>query len=297
MTSWLEKRERGTLLGLHLAFFMATRLGRPAMAPLVSAVALWYRLTDRQAVRASRDFLARALGRPPRWREVYRHIRCFTQVTLDRLYFLQGRHEAFTITSTGDGHLRSQRATGRGAILLGAHLGSFEAMRAGGASTGMPIHVLGHFANARMINALLERLDPAMAARVIHLGDDPVGVMARVRARLEAGDFVALLGDRTGLNERVVRVPFLGAEAAFPAGPFLLAAVLGCPVYLVFGIYTGPRGYELHCEPLAERVVLPRAGRAAALQEHVRRYAERLEVHCRRAPFNWFNFHDFWSPT
>jgi len=293
--TWLNKRERGTLLGMRLALGMASLLGRGAMRPFVALVALWYRLFDRGTVAASRDWLRRVHGRPPRRGEIHAHIRCFTQVTLDRFYFLQGRTRGLVITSTGYAHIRRQQETGRGAILLGAHLGSFEAMRAGGAATGLPINVLGYFANARMINAFFQRLNPGMAARVIHLGEDPVGVMAAVRERLEAGEFVALLGDRPGLNDRVVRVPFLGQEASFPAGPFLLASLLRCPVFLVFGLYSEPNRYDLHCEPFAERIDLPRADRSRALQEVVRRYAGRLEARAREAPGNWFNFHDFWS--
>jgi predicted LPLAT superfamily acyltransferase len=116
----------------------------------------------------------------------------------------------------------------------------------------------------------------------------------RVSERLEQGEMVAILADRVGLNDKQVDVDFLGAKVAFPTGPFLLAAVLKCPVYLVFGLYFEPNRYELFCEPFAERLELPRAGRADALRAVVQRYAERLEHYARRAPDNWFNFHDFW---
>jgi predicted LPLAT superfamily acyltransferase len=131
---------------------------------------------------------------------------------------------------------------------------------------------------------------------VIHLGSDPVGVMARVAEGLAKGHFIATMGDRTGLTERVVRAPFFGQDASFPAGPFLMALVLRCLVYLVFGLYRGPNHYDLHCERFAERIELPRAGRDAALSQWVRRYAERVEHHARKAPENWFNFFDFWAP-
>ena len=138
-------------------------------------------------------------------------------------------------------------------------------------------------------------LDPERAATVIHIGDDPVGQMARVHARIEAGDFVALLGDRTGLNERTVEATFLGETAQFPAGPFLLASLMKCPVYLTFGLYRRPNRYELSCEPFAERLELPRRDREAALKDVVQRYADRLAHRARSAPYNWFNFYDFWQ--
>lgn len=292
--AWLTERERGVAWLMRLSFRLATVFGRRATKPVVALVAAWYCLFDARARRASRDWLRRVQGGPVRRGQVYRHVRTFAQVTLDRVFLLTGRDRGLEFTRSGDEHLSAQIATGRGAILLGAHLGSYEAMRAGGVHDGVPIHIVGHFENARRINAILSGLSPGRAAQVIHIGDDPVGVMARVRGRIEAGDLVALLGDRVGLSDRVVRVPFLGEDAAFPAGPFLLAHVLRCPVFLVFGLYTDPGRYDLHCEPFADRIELPRNGRDAALQAIVRRFAERLEHHARRAPYNWFNFFDFW---
>jgi predicted LPLAT superfamily acyltransferase len=294
-TTWLSKRERGVVFAMRCAFRMATVVGRTGMRPFVLLIALWYRLFDRAALRASRDWFSRLHGRPPGFRETYRHFRAFTQVTLDRVFLLQGRTRGLVFTSHGTEHLRRQQQSGRGAVLLGAHLGSYEALRARGASVDLPIRIVGYFENARMINELLERLNPGMAARVIHMGDDPVGVMADVRDQVEHGTFVGLLGDRVGLNDRVVRAPFLGEEAPFAAGPFLLASLLRCPVYLVFGLYHEPNRYELHCEPFAERIELPRADREQELRRWVGRYAERLEAYGRMAPDNWFNWFDFWS--
>ena len=293
--AWLTERERGFAWLMQLSFRLATLCGRRAMKPVVAVVAGWYCLFDSRARHASREWLRRVQGGPVQRGQVFRHIRTFAQVTLDRVFLLTGKDRGLEFTCTGQQHLSAQIATGRGAVLLGAHLGSYEAMCAGGVHEGIPIHIVGHFENARRINAVLSRLSPGRTAQVIHIGDDPVGVMARVRARIEAGHLVALLGDRVGLSDRVVRVPFLGETAAFPAGPFLLAHVLRCPVFLVFGLYTDPGRYDLHCEPFAERIELPRSGRDEALQVIVRRYAERLEHHARRAPYNWFNFFDFWK--
>ncbi|MCA8949405.1 MAG: lipid A biosynthesis acyltransferase [Planctomycetes bacterium] len=293
--TWLTQRERGAVWLVALTFRLAILIGRRAMRPLVALVALWYRVFDRRATRASKQWLERVHGRVPGYWEVYRHVRTFAQVTLDRVFLITDRFGGLTFGRTGHQLLAAQAASGRGAVLLGAHLGSFEAMRARGDEEELRIQIVGHFENARMINALLSRLDPGHTANVIHIGSDPVGVMATVKARVEAGDFVAILGDRTGLNERTTTARFFGAPARFPSGPFLLASLLQCPVYLVFGLYHEPNRYELSCEPFAERLDLPRADRAGALQAVVQRYAERLEHHCRLAPDNWFNFFDFWS--
>ncbi|HEX6812659.1 MAG TPA: lipid A biosynthesis acyltransferase [Planctomycetota bacterium] len=294
-TTWLNKRERGTVLGIRVLFWFATVLGRPIAKPLVAMVALWYRLFDRRAVRSSRDWLTRVHGRRPGFWAIFRHLHTFAQVTLDRVFLVTGRTKSLSFTRTGDELLVQQAATGRGAVLLGAHLGSYEAMRAGGHEDTVTIRILGYFQNAKMINSLLAELNPQRAAQVIHVGEDHVGVMATVQECLDHGQFVATLGDRTGLNQRNVEATFFGDPAWFAGGPFLLASILRCPVYLVFGLYRAPNRYDLHCERFADRIELPRKDRDGALKVWVQRYAARLEHHARQAPDNWFNFFDFWA--
>ena len=130
---------------------------------------------------------------------------------------------------------------------------------------------------------------------LIQIERDSAAFMLRARDMVERGELLALLADRVSEGERAVAVDFLGAKARFPVGPFFLASVLRCPVYLTFGLYREPNRYELYCEPFAERVVLPRRERDRAVVEYVQRYAERLEHFCRLAPDNWFNFYDFWD--
>jgi len=294
-TAWLTQRERGALLGIRAVFWLATVLGRAPMRQFMRLIALWYFAFDARLRAVSRDYLTRLHGRPVRAHEVYGHLLRFARVTLDRAFLLLGRRGTFVVKSTGHHHLEQLTQARQGAVLLGAHLGSFEAMRAGAAKDHLPLNIVGHFENARMINALLERLDPSKAARVLHVGKDPFGFAMSVSERLANGELVAILADRVGLNDKQTEVSFLGSRASFPTGPFLLASLLKCPVYLVFGLYFEPNRYELFCEPFAERIELPRARRAAALTEVVQRYADRLEHYTRLAPDNWFNFYHFWK--
>ena len=86
----------------------------------------------------------------------------------------------------------------------------------------------------------------------------------------------------------------MGGRIELPTGPYVLASVLKCPIYLTFGLYQAPNRYDLYCEPFADDIVLPRGDREPALRALAQRYAERLEHYCRLAPDNWFNFADTW---
>jgi len=123
-----------------------------------------------------------------------------------------------------------------------------------------------------------------------------------LQEKLDAGEWVAMVGDRTSAGKhqrsdtqaRVIYSTFLGHPAPFPQGPFILAAALGAPVFLMFGIEYGGR-LAIHFDPFADPLLLPRATRHEALQNAVDRYAGRLEHYCLRAPHDWFNFFDFWQ--
>jgi predicted LPLAT superfamily acyltransferase len=200
--TWLSRRERGTVFGIRAAFRLATLIGRPLTKPLVAAIAMWYRLTDKRAVRASQGWLERVTGERPGFWRVYRHFYTFAQVTMDRAFLLTDHTKRLRFTRTGQEHLEAQKATGHGAVLLGAHLGSYEAMRAGGRNETLRIKIVGYFANSKMINALMAELNPAATTEVIHLGEDPAGVMANVKDALERGPRVV---DRQGPGDAAWR--------------------------------------------------------------------------------------------
>lgn len=292
---WLNQRERGAIWVIRATSFWVGLLGRKPARVLVRLIAVYYALFDRVARDASRDWLTRVHGQPASFGQIYGHILRFAQVTIDRLLFVRGSSEGFEIKRTGTKALETQVATGQGAFLLGAHLGSMDAMRAEGQNQRLPVSVVGHFENARMINAVLEALNPELSNRVVHTGRDPISLALTLRDRISEGGLIAVTADRIGMNDKFIEVDFFGAKAAFSTGPFILASVLKCPIYLVFGLYFEPNRYELFCEHFSDRIELPRRGREEALKEVVSRYAERLEEYCRRAPDNWFNFFDFWA--
>lgn len=296
---WLTRRERGGVFAIRLTVFLVTFFGRTITRFIARFVALYYLLTSPSVREALRIFYRHLDGRTARWSTLYAHLLRFVHSTLDAFFLAAGKTKGFSVTRTGNEHLERLRDERKGAILLGAHHGSFYAMRIQGHQEGLRLFALMYTKNARMLNEALARLDPEGAARVLEL--DPEGgmdSMLKVKELLDGGALVALLGDRIPAHSaggRVVRVPFLGGEAAFPTGPLLLAATLKCPVYLTFGLGRGSATYDLFCEPFADQIVLPRGNRQAALEEWVKKYAARLEHHVRSSPENWFNFYDFWA--
>ena len=290
---WMRRPEKGTVLGIKALLLFCRIFGRRGGIVLLRVIVFYYAIFAGAARRAAQDYLRR-LGQPAGFWPAYRNILYFAVCALDRVFLVRGETGRFVVTYNGMEHLERLRAEGRGAILLGAHLGSFEAMRAYGKHEALPINILAYFHNARMINTFLATVGADFRGRVIEIDPQDTSYIFQVQAAIERGELVAVLGDRVGVNEKTATARFLGAPARFPTGPYTLAALLRCPIYLTFGLYRAPNRYDLYCEPLCEQLELPRGAREAALAAHVQRYADRLEHYCRLAPHDWFNFYDFW---
>ena len=288
--SWAKQPEAGGEHAVHLLARLILLAGPAASRMLVMPVAAWFFAFDRPARTASRGFLARVLPQPPGAGDIWRHFLSFATAIADRVFLLGGG--SIDVETRGLEPIDQLARGGRGCILLGAHLGSFEALRALARQSPAPIRALMFRDNEGALTRVLERIDPAVRDAVIPIGRPDA--MLQVRECFRAGGIVGMLADRTPNGEREVLAPFLGAPAAFPAGPFVVASLLEAPVFLFSAVRIAPGRYRITFEPFAERIVLRRAHRAADLHEIVARFAARLELQCRQHPYEWFNFFPFW---
>jgi predicted LPLAT superfamily acyltransferase len=291
---WLGAAQRGSPALIRLIVWVARRIGRPVARALLYPIVAYFVIFSVRPRRASRTYLARVLNRKPGIRDVFRHYHAFAATLLDRVYLLTGRHAELTLNVHGTERVLALLQSRRGVVLLGSHLGSFEALRAAGVSgPQLDVSMLMDNANAQKMMRILAALDPSLADMVISLGAPDS--LLRAKARIDAGGLVGMLGDRLRPGDSAVPCPFLGATMWFPGAPFVFAALTQAPVVLCFGLYRGDRRYDLHFELFRERIVLPRAERSEAVAALVRDYASRLEHYTRMAPYNWFNFYDTWA--
>lgn len=292
---WATQRERGSVLLMRLLVAFALTFGRRASRALLYPICLYFVLFAPRGVRASRQYLRLALGRPARWRDVFRHHFAFASVLLDRAFLFAGRPDDLDIGAENIELMYRLSERPQGCLLLGAHYGSFDVTRKlGHERRRIEVNMMMYEDNARKLNTVIESIGGRAQMKVIPIGQ--IDSLIRAKDRLDHGEWIGILGDRAVASDRLVRVPFFGREAAFPAGPFLMAAALKVPVVLFACAYLGGNRYREHFELFAEEITLDRRNRDADLEKWVRRYAERLEYYCRLAPYNWFNFYDFWHP-
>lgn len=291
---WLSRKERGSVWSIKLGVRLALWLGRPIARLFLPFVCFYCLVFATESRHASRDYLARVLKRPPIWRDLFRHYRTFASCVLDRVFFLKQRTDLFELKIFGEALLTDLLAQNTGCVLLGAHIGSFEVLRAAGRGRpNLRVNMLMFEENAQKITAVLNEVAPDLAKEIISLGQ-PDAFLKTLRC-LEKGHFVGLLADRSLTNDRQLEVPFLGAPARFSSSAFRMMALLQKPVILMVGLYRDGNRYDIHLETFLAGGGISRRASPAEVEGLVRRYVARLEHYCCAAPYNWFNFYNFWD--
>jgi len=289
---WTRREERGSLVLLRAIVWLSLKLGRAPVRVLLRGIAAYFFLFGGRAGSASREFLARCLGRRPTLAEQYRHFFTFASTVHDRVFLLRDRFELFEFEIHGADQLDE-----RGALLMGSHLGSFEALRAAARLVDRRVAMAMFEENARKVNQVLLALAPKLREDIVPLGR--LDAMLELQSRLEDGAFVGVLADRTidGDAQGTLPCDFLGAPVGFPLGPMRMAAALRTRVFFMTALYRGGNRYEIRFEPLADfsDAAAMRGQREARVHDAVREYVAQLERHARRAPDNWFNFFPFWG--
>jgi len=289
---WVRHRERGSLLLLRFMVFLSLRMGRRLSRVILYGIAVYFFLFAPSARRQSRRYLRLALGREPKPIDGFRQVLSFATTIHDRVYLINEQYGMFNITSEGE-HDMLARSNGRGSLLLGAHIGSFEVIHSlSRQHSGLRVAMAMYEDNARKIGGILAAINPRLDPDIISLGQ--IDAMLNVAERLEHGGYVGVLGDRTLGSEPVQAVTVLGQRAYLPVGPMRAAAILRCPVFFIAGLYRGKNNYHVVFEPVADFSATTVGSRSMAVRAAIERYAAVMDHYCRTDPYNWFNFFDFW---
>lgn len=292
--AWKAQQELGNRSMIRLMAWVALFWGRSAARALLFPICLYYLCRSPTTNRTLRAYYMRARGRSPSRRDLFHHYHWFASTILDRVYFLRGRFDRFDITISGADLLSRALAGGRGCLLLGSHLGSFEVVRALGlAREQIDIKVLMDEQNAPLMRRFFREINPAVADNVLQVGR--LDTMLRVQECLDGGGIVGIMGDRLTSHHQAVYCDFLGAKAPFPTGAIRLAHAVRAPVVMFFGLYQGGHHYHVHLELLSEQIHLSSEQREDDIRHWTQRYADRLAHYSRQAADNWFNFYDFWQ--
>jgi predicted LPLAT superfamily acyltransferase len=305
---WTRIAERGSVGALRFGAWFHRRFGRKPTLVTTWIASLYFFVASASTRRGSRQYLERlwaspegraALGKKPGAFAVLRHIQSFAVSFYDRFIVWGGGLDQYEIEHDGSGRIFELAREGRGALLLGAHLGNSELLWFLSKRYDLAINVVVYYENAPRVNAFFDAIAPGVRVRAIGLDPSSVNAAFQIKACIDRGEFVVMLADRPapGEHTRNRETTFLGAPARFPLGPFALAGVLGCPVFMALCVRIGDSHYESTLRPLRDGGAIPRREREKRAFELQDSFVAALESYCLRLPFEWFNFFEYWDES
>ncbi len=291
-SAWLNQKERSYAWVLKLMLGLAVTLGRRPCRFLLYPITLYYLFFSKIAKEASINFLGRVLSKKITYLDIFRHYHFFASVFLDRVFILNDGGKDLVVNVYGESIISELQ--GKGCLLFGSHLGSFEVVRALGLSDqSSRLKVLMNNEITENTNTILNKLNPEIAKSIIQIGE--AHSLLRIKEMVDNGYMVAMLADRVVKKEKSISCEFLGKKAHFPSGPITLAGILKVPVVLFFGIYKGGNCYDIYFEKLTDQFPMDGKDEESSKQKWMQQYVNRLAHHSKQNPFNWFNFFDYWE--
>lgn len=306
---WASIQEAGAISGMRFMFTVYRWLGRLPFRICLFPVILYFFLCRHTARHASLQYLRylqqsgrRAHSGALLWQS-YLHFLSFGESLLDKLAVWQGDIDLDDVSFHNYEAFSQLADAGRGGLIIGSHLGNLEICRAlVYLRRSHKINVLMHTAHAQKFNQMLQQAGSSSHVNIIQVTDINPATAILLQQKISAGEFLVIAGDRTPVSsgKNTCRVKFLGREARLPLGPYLLAAILKCPVLSVFCLRregTSRPHFDFYLDTFAERIQLSRGDRHTALQGYCQQYADLLANYCARAPLQWYNFHNFWGDS
>lgn len=182
---------------------------------------------------------------------------------------------------------------GRGAIVVTGHFGNWDIAARSLHAHGRPLNVVMAREANRTTHEFVKEARERAGVRVIYSDSSVFSSLNMLRA-LQRNEVVAMQLDRTLDTGATRLVPFFGALAPFPTGPFVLARLSGAPIIPVFVPRLGTRHYRIH---LPGRFRVPRERDQRVLTQVMQQVVAELEAVVREFPAQWFQFMPFWPAS
>jgi predicted LPLAT superfamily acyltransferase len=299
--SWASLEERGTLIGIFFISILYKLFGRALCQLIGWPLVLYYYITGTEQRNASQLFLKKIFKiqgchQAPTYKDSLRHFMNFFNMALDKFSAWIGHSSVQDVTNNSVNSLKNMMSN-KGGMILVSHLGNMEFCRAVSEIDHQKrLHILLHTKNAKRYNQMLHFFNPNVNINIIEVTDVGAETIIYLKDRVNKGDFVVIAADRFPVkgDKHVSYVPFLGDNAPFSQGPYILASLLECPVYTATAIKEEKK-YHVTVDLFSEKIILDRKNKTEQLQTYANQYAHYLEKLALKYPYQWYNFFDFWQ--
>jgi predicted LPLAT superfamily acyltransferase len=287
-------KSKGTPLGYWIFVFICKNLGLSPAYFVLRFVALYYLFFSWSSTRNSYNYLRLRHGYSPfrSFLKVYRNYYIFGQTLLDKVVVMAGIENDFSYDFDGEENLRKIVEAGQGGILLSAHVGNWEAAGHLLRRLETRINIVMYDGEHQQIKDFLDRVTGGRNLNVILIRPNMSHVFEMGEA-LRKNELICLHADRFIEGNKTTRKTFLGAEAQFPIGPFLLSASFRVPVSVVFAFKESGNHYHFYGSALLVRE--KQEQKIDFMNRLLSNFVNELEQKVKLYPDQWFNYFNFWE--
>lgn len=303
MKHWAQLEEKGIIWGMDCLLKIYLLLGRRVLQFFLYPVVSYYWLINRSGRQASQQYLQRISSFKNHstinmgLKGSFLHFISFANALIDKLAAWSGKLTLKDVQYHGRDTIISYIDQGQGVLILGSHLGNLEICRViANQRKKVTINVLVHTKHTEKFNEVLNKYATSGMVHLIQVTQVNAATAMLLQDKIDAGEMVIIAADRTpvGGKGRIAYADFLGQQASFPQGAFILALLLKCPVFTMFCL--NHQGKQvIYFDLFSEAQNVPRKQRDQVIQQSVEKFAARLQEYCLKEPLQWFNFYDFWQ--
>ncbi len=290
-TQW-DGKSRGGRTGYRIFVSIIRLLGINCAYGLLAFIAVYFIPFAPKATRSSWIYSRRhrGLGFFKSMIEVYRHYFVFGQVLIDKLALQAGMTDRYKFEFDNYDRFIEIINGNEGVVIIGAHVGCWEAGASFFGKYGKKINIVMYDTEHQRIKEVVDNNTSRESGyKVIPINEDSLGAMIEIRRALGEAEYVCFNGDRYTDPKTSVPRDFLGSQAQFTLGPFMIGVKTRAPIVFYYAMREKGRRYRFVFEEVKSL-----EGRLTVDYVHSR-YLASLENIVRKYPLQWFNFYDFWN--
>ncbi len=216
----------------------------------------------------------------------------FGQIIIDKIAALSGYDKKFKYEFHNYEKFLEILNGDTGVVMIGAHFGNWEMGGQFFGDYGKKINIVMYDAEYQKIKDKINNVTGGRHYQVIPVNDGDMSSVFLIKDALDRKEYVCFQGDRFMSENNLLRHSFLGHEARFPAGPFLVASRMHLPVVFYFAEKESVHRYSFN---FFFANTPQRGGKTKPEMQLLEQYIDVLEQRIKVHPEQWFNFYQFWK--
>ncbi len=292
MSLW-QGKSKGNKTGYQFFVWVLKNLGIPSAYLLLKVVVAYFFLFSYRSSKEIFNLYHKRLGykKMKALKNLYKNYYLLGQGLIDKVVMMAGIKNNFSYHFDGEENLRAITSLNKGGILLSAHIGNWDIAGQLLKRLDTKINIVMFDGEHQKIKEYLAAVTGKKTVNIIFIKND-LSHIYEISEALKNNELVCMHADRFLEGNKILTTTFLGQEARFPMGPFVLAATFKVPVSFVFAVKENNFHYHFFASEIKEYSHLQKT---AGMQRMLTDYAENMELMVKKYPEQWFNYYNFWS--